>query len=403
VFEAEKIVADDGLFSLIADVGGRILSCNSELALALGVPLGSLTQLTLWDLADRESVQRLLDQARDVAADGGHQTARMQLACPGGQTIRIAALISTNQHLVGTRIIRIVGFDDTENFAHVAKLEYATEMLNGFTDASTEAMWCIEYTEPVDLTAGEQEIVRQVFENECHWSMCNRAMAQIYNLPEGLDFNRQRVASYFRRSPTNEAFVRELIDSSFHIDSAPSVDVRHDGTVAYMENSVRCHIEDGKMLRMWGTVRDTTEFRTAHNRLAQREREVREVLSAIPDAVLVVNKAKQLLAVNPAFESAFGWRARDVLGKDVSAIINLDSRREDDHRWFARAEQRWIADIAQADGTVVACDVRMAPFPDDEFSRFVLCLRPTAASPAELAPSARAHRPRRAKSRAIRR
>ena len=283
------------------------------------------------------------------------------------------------------------------------EVEETISLLKGFIDLSSEAMWCMEYSEPVVLNTSHPEIIRQVFENKCHWRMCNRAMAQIYNLPEGLDLNRQRVSSYFRRSPTNEAFVRELIESSFHIDSAPSVDVRHDGTVAYMENSVRCRIEDGKMLRMWGTVRDTTEFRTAHNRLAQREREVREVLSAIPDAVLVVNKAKHLLAVNPAFESAFGWRAHDVLGKDVSAIINLDSRREDDHRWFARAEQRWIADIAQADGTVVACDVRMAPFPDDEFSRFVLCLRPTAATPAELASSARAHRPRRAKSTAIRR
>jgi PAS domain S-box-containing protein len=237
-------------------------------------------------------------------------------------------------------------------------------------------MWCIEYTEAVDLSIGEQEILRQVFENECHWNMCNRAMAEIYNLPAGLDLNQQRVSRYFRRNPTNEAFVRQLIDSRFHIDSAPSVDVRHDGTVAYVENSVRCHIEDGKMRRMWGTVRDMTEFRVAHNRLAQREREVREVLSAIPDAVLVINKSQQVLAVNPAFESSFGWRTDNVLGKSACAIINVDSNTEDDHRWFARAERRWTTDVNKADGTSVSCDVRMAPISDDELSRYVLCIRP---------------------------
>jgi PAS domain S-box-containing protein len=358
VVDAATSIADKGLLSLVLDFTGALVSCNEEL-----------------DLADQASAQQLIDQAHVLVADRGHRSVRLQLAAPGGRIVRIAALMNTLQVDVDSLVISLLGFDDTDNAIHLSKLEYATEMLNGFTDASTEAMWCIEYTEPVDLTLGEQEIVRQVFENECHWSMCNRAMAEIYNLPPGLDFNSQRVSLYFRRNPINEAFVRQLIDSRFHIDSAASVDVRHDGTVAYVENSVRCHIEGGKMVRMWGTVRDTTEFRVAHNRLAQREREVREVLSAIPDAIVVVNKAQQVLAINPAFESLFGWRADSVLGKSVSTIIDLDSNTEDHHRWFARAEHRWIADVNKVDGTSVSCDVRMAPFPDDELSRYVLCIR----------------------------
>src|SRR5439155_4366405 len=119
----------------------------------------------------------------------------------------------------------------------------------------------IEYTEPVDVTQPEAEIVRQVFENDCHWSMCNRAMAHLYNLPDDLDFNRQPVSTYFRRSPENEAFVRQLIAENFQVDAAPAIDVRHDGTLAHVENSVRAHIESGLMVRMWGTVRDMTRLR----------------------------------------------------------------------------------------------------------------------------------------------
>ncbi len=375
MIDAATDLADDGLFCLVVDFTGAIVSCNQALASALDLPIETLEDLTLWDLVDRGSVGPLLDQGRKLDADKGCCTVRLQLTATGRRIVRIVAHMNTWQD-GGSRVIRLTGFDDTENFLHLSRLEHATEMLNGFTDASTEAMWCIEYTEAVDLSIGEQEILRQVFENECHWNMCNRAMAEIYNLPAGLDLNQQRVSRYFRRNPTNEAFVRQLIDSRFHIDSAPSVDVRHDGTVAYVENSVRCHIEDGKMRRMWGTVRDMTEFRVAHNRLAQREREVREVLSAIPDAVLVINKSQQVLAVNPAFESSFGWRTDNVLGKSACAIINVDSNTEDDHRWFARAERRWTTDVNKADGTSVSCDVRMAPISDDELSRYVLCIRP---------------------------
>jgi PAS domain S-box-containing protein len=175
-----------------------------------------------------------------------------------------------------------------------------------------------------------------------------------------------------------------LIENDFHVDSAPSTDVRHDGSVAYVENSVRCHIEDEKMYRMWGTVRDTTEFRAAQNRLAQREREIREILSALPDAVLVVNKTKRVLALNPAFEATFGWRAEDILGKDASGIINLESRQPHEPRWFARTPHRWIKDVARSDGEVISCDVRIAPLQDDEHRRFVLSLRPETSSPTSL-------------------
>lgn len=399
VVDAATDLADDGLFCLSVDLTGSIVSCNPALASAVGLPIESLTSLSLWDLMDRDSAQQLLDRGLKLGIDKRNCTVRLQLTPSADRIVRLVAHMSTRRGNGGSPVLCLTGFDDTENFRHLSKLEYATEMLNGFTDASTEAMWCIEYTEAVDLTLGEQEIIRQVFENECHWSMCNRAMAAIYNLPADLDFNRQRVSLYFRRNPTNEAFVRQLIDSRFHIDSAPSVDVRHDGSMAYIENSVRCHIEDGKMVRMWGTVRDTTEFRVAHNRLAQREREVRDVLSAIPDAVLVINKAQQVLAVNPAFESSFGWRADTVLGKSASTIVNLESNGADDHRWFGLAERRWSADVTKMDGASVACEIRMAPFPDDELSRYVLCLRP--AKPAtEALSTSRLSRGRRARSRA---
>lgn len=267
--------------------------------------------------------------------------------------------------------------EESPDRIRAAHAERLAEMLHGFIEASTEAMWCIEYTEPVDLSASEPEIVRQVFENDCHWSMCNRAMARLYGLPEDIDINRQRVSLYFPRSPQNEAFVRQLIESDFHIDGAPSTDIRHDGTLMYVENSVRCRKENGKMVRMWGTARDMTEFRIAQNRIAQREREVRQILEALPDAVIVINKAKRVLAVNPAFESTFGWRPRQVLGSDASGIIDLEpGDRKHAPRWFAGSQQRLVTCVKRSDGEQLACDVRIAPLQDDASRRFVLSLRP---------------------------
>ncbi|MCP4766178.1 MAG: hypothetical protein GY875_07885 [Gammaproteobacteria bacterium] len=65
-------------------------------------------------------------------------------------------------------------------------LRLENEVLRTFVDTSRDALFCIEFLESVDLTAPEPEIIRQVFENECVWRMCNIAMARLYKLPEGI-------------------------------------------------------------------------------------------------------------------------------------------------------------------------------------------------------------------------
>jgi PAS domain S-box-containing protein len=382
---------DAGVLVLVADRSGQLVYHNRTASTWLGLARQSAPRL--WQVTDHDSAERLLSSEywlspeQRPAGNEARPPETLVLRRRDGELVPITASVSLAPDAANRPLLCIFGVDDTASRVHVKNLERVTEMLNGFIDASTEAMWCIEYTEPVCLTTSEPEIVRQVFENDCHWSMCNRAMARLYGLPEDLDFNRQRVSSYFRRNPENEAFVRQLIETDFRVDSVPSTDVRHDGTLMYVENRVRCNIHDGKMLSMWGTVRDTTEFRAAQNRIAQREREVREILAAMPDAVVVINKSKCVLAVNPAFELTFGWRPDEVLGKDASGIIDLESRRQPHTpRWFAGTQQRWITNITRSDGELLPCDVRIAPLQDDEYQRFVLSLRP------ELSKSARNRR-----------
>jgi PAS domain S-box-containing protein len=389
VLSPEAILAGSGVVVLVADASGTLRYWNPPAAECLG--LGAATPTTLWDLADADTVRRLL---RTVERPRGTQPVvpeRLTLRSTAGSYVRLLATVCAIDDPEAQPHVRVVGFDDPTS---ASDLEHTAELLQGFVETSNEAMWCIEYTEPVDLSQPELDIVRQVFENDCHWSMCNRAMARLYNLPDDLDFNRQRVSAYFRRSPENEAFVRQLVENHFHVDAALSIDVRHDGSLAYVENSVRCHVEGDRMLRMWGTVRDTTEFRTENNRISQREREVREILSALPDAVLVVDKSKRALAVNSAFEATFGWRAAEVLGSDVSHLIDLEVRDGHEQRWFAPTPQRWTTNVKLHDGALLKCDVRIAPLQDDEHRCFVLSLRPERVLPASGA-GRRNARPRR--------
>ena len=202
-------------------------------------------------------------------------------------------------------------------------LEEKYSTLFEMTKASTTPTWCIEFTEAVVLNSSTSEVVRQVFQNQCYWSMCNTAMADLYGLPDDLDFNNQPVNLYFPRSEDNEDFVLELIDNDFSVDRSLSVDTNYDGALVYIENTVRAKIRDGCLHRIWGTARDVTEDKRKHDRLVRRESEMRGVLSSVPDVILVVDSAATLLGANPAFESSLGWSVDDWLGRDISELVDL--------------------------------------------------------------------------------
>lgn len=149
------------------------------------------------------------------------------------------------------------------------------------------------------------------------------AMARLYKLPERLDFNAQNVHFVFAHNPENEEFIRTLIKAEFNIDGVLSLDRDYDGHEVYMENDIRAHIENGMLYRMIGAVRNISQHKIREQALTDRLNAMSNVLSAIPDPVLVVDTDGVLQAANPALEWGFGWRLDDVLGRPVETVIEF--------------------------------------------------------------------------------
>jgi PAS domain-containing protein len=251
----------------------------------------------------------------------------------------------------------------------------AEDVLSCMVDACSEAMWCIEFDEPVDISLPRGDIIRQIFENRCHWTLCNRAMARIYGLPEGDDLNREPVSRFFARSAENEWFIGQLIDSNYSIDGVASCDHLHDGTPVFLENTVRCHIEDGLLWRLIGTLRDLTTFKATEAALTRREESVKDVLGAIADVVVVIDRSARLCAANPAFEKLFGVPVEPWLGRILTPIVDLE--RYLHPRWTSH-ESFTVLASRPGQGTI-ACEATLAPVPDGFDDRFVAVLRPARA------------------------
>ncbi|WP_346891655.1 PAS domain-containing protein [uncultured Roseibium sp.] len=201
-------------------------------------------------------------------------------------------------------------------FRHAADLD--AEILEGILNASNDAAWCMEFAEPVDLTAPEQEIVRQVFENDPFWRFTNPAMARLYLLSRERDFKDRATAEIFPRNAQNEAFVHKLIANGFEVDAAPALDTRYDGVEIYVENDVRAHIRDGQLLRIFGIVRDVGKHRIREERMLAKLNEALDILTALPLGVLAFDENGDLTAANPAASRMLGVSTDDLLAGYLS-------------------------------------------------------------------------------------
>lgn len=194
-------------------------------------------------------------------------------------------------------------------------------VLAGILNASSDACWCMEFGEPVDLTAPDHEVVRQVFLNDPRWRLCNAAMARLYLLPPELQFEDQPVSEIFPRNRQNEEFVLNLIANGFEVDAAPALDQRYDGVQIYVENDVRGHIEDGRLIRMFGMVRDVGKHRHREDALRAERDLALAMLASQPAAVLGLDASGTILAANPAAAALLADGSAALNGQPISAAI----------------------------------------------------------------------------------
>lgn len=304
--------------------------------------------------------------------------ARFQVRSAERRIIEVAANIDLIEDEQWGRCARIVKFPMAETLRQVDVLRRENELLSSIVSTARDAAYCVEFIEPVDLTAPEHEIIRQVFENRCIWRYCNEAMSLLYRLPVGDDLNRHDVREVFARNPDNEVFVRTLNQNRWNIDGALSRDHRYDGADVYIENDVRADIREGQLYRFWGVVRELSARRMHERDLEDQASTALDILAAVADPILVADGAAQIIGVNPAVEWALGWPADQVLGRNLGDLLRL---RADWRDLIAAARPARLATPIEGvalrrDGGSIACSVAISTLPrGGSEPRCVLTLR----------------------------
>lgn len=147
------------------------------------------------------------------------------------------------------------------------------ERYRAFVANSAEGIWRFEVETPVSTRLSEDEQI-EAFYRLGYLAECNDACARMYGFDSADELIGARLSDLLPQDdPNNQEYLRAFIQSGYRLLDAESVEKDRYGNTRYISNSLIGVIEDGFLLRSWGTQRDVTIQR--QHEIALRDSETR--------------------------------------------------------------------------------------------------------------------------------
>ncbi len=145
----------------------------------------------------------------------------------------------------------------TESLA--AALQASETRYRSFVAQSTEGIWRVELARPIPTNAPSLEQVEAIY-RDGYMAECNDAMARMYGYETADALIGTRIDQLLvREDPRNTDYLQAFVESDYRLEGVESIEVDRYGSPRVFQNSLVGVVEDGMLVRAWGTQRDVTE------------------------------------------------------------------------------------------------------------------------------------------------
>src|SRR6266516_1021061 len=146
------------------------------------------------------------------------------------------------------------------------------ERYRAFIAQSSEGVSRLEIDPPVPTTLSEEEQIDRLYAG-ARIAECNDAMARMYGYNEARDLVETRLADLHNVSdPINREQIRAFIRTGYRVSDSETREHDRDGRPRVFLNNVVGFVEDGHLVRVWGTQRDVTEQRHLEEQFRQSQK-----------------------------------------------------------------------------------------------------------------------------------
>ncbi len=255
----------------------------------------------------RRDAAQLFPRDAQLVAMRAQSYAGIRLSDSTGQPVGVLAVVFT-ERLADTRLAQSL----LEAFAPrtAAELERKRaedvhreneERYHAFIATNPDAMWRIEFSEPIPLTLPEDEQIDRIYRFG-YIAECNDAAARLWGVESVQRLLGSKLDVVAPRTDTRiMEELRSGIRSGFRAASIETTPYDADGRPLYRLRSQFGIVEDGELQRIWGTTRDITGLRRAELSLATFERKFRAVLEGMQLPAIMLDLNGTVTFANPCF------------------------------------------------------------------------------------------------------
>jgi len=220
---------------------------------------------------------------------------------------RTAALYETNQSL---------GEENLERQRIEEKLRKSEEQYHSFITQSFEGIYRTEFDRPVDVSLPVEAQIDAIYEY-AYMAECNSALAQMYGLSsaEAMIGVRLIDAHGGKDNPVNRAAFRKFIEHGYKSINDETFEYDANGQPIWFLSNTIGTIENGYLVRLWGTAINITERKLAEQALRESEEKFSKAFHSSQVAMSLSTLADgRYLDVNAEFLRLAGRPYEEIVG-----------------------------------------------------------------------------------------
>src|SRR5262245_41578000 len=217
-------------------------------------------------------------------------------------------------------------WESLERVTALRRWKASYEDYRSFIAISSEGIWRFEIEQPIPVTLPVDDQIDLLYQF-AYLAECNNAMARMYGYDSAGQILGARLGDLMpKSSPKNIDYLRALHASGYSLNDVESSELDRYGNGKVILNSLSAIVENGMIVRAWGTQRDITAQKQAEGALRGSEERYRLLTEHSPDGVVVAGANGTIQLANPSMLRMLGASAEDTTGRNLFDFVAPEFR-----------------------------------------------------------------------------
>src|SRR5215217_3606693 len=347
---------------------GSWIRVNQRLCDILGYPRGELLSLTFQDMTHPDDLDRDVGHLRRMLrGEMDTYSTEKRYFRKDGSIVWINLTVSLAREPSGEPKYFISVIQDINQRKRVeAALKGSEDRYRTFVEHSTEGIWRVELEQPLPADTPDDEQIDHLY-RYAYFAECNDSLARMYGFSRADELLGKRISELLPHSiPENVQYLRTFVHYGYQAMDVESHRIDRWGNVRYFLNNLTGFVENGSLVRVWGTRRDITESRRVEEALRHSEELYRMV---------VEQAAESIFEANETFHRSLGYTAEEIQRLTLYDFVAHDRESVDRYTQRVLEEGRFVVGerkYRRKDGTLL--DVEVSASAISHNGRVAMCV-----------------------------